>query len=260
MHPHKDLHARALRQTVPWYTLEKDDRRRPGGSLEMSDQASGKQRALLAGGTGLVGGHILRLLSREKGIGEVRVVTRRALPAEDRAPGVTELITDFERLSEHPEWFNVDMVFCALGSTIAKARTRRGIRRVVFAYPLAMAKAARSAGARLFLLVSAIGADPRSRFFYNRVKGELEEAVQALGYPSLIIAPPSMLLGKRREFRIAERIAKRITWLLPPSWSGVEAFQVATALVRAVREARPGVAILHNNEMRALPTEKQTGQ
>jgi uncharacterized protein YbjT (DUF2867 family) len=164
---------------------------------------------------------------------------------------VRECRAEFDRLADHPEWFQVDKVFCALGTTIRQAGSQEAFRRVDYAYPLAIAKAARSRGARHFLLVSALGADARSSVFYNRVKGELEQAVQALGYPSLTIARPSMLVGDRKEPRFGEEVAKRIGWLLPPRWRPVRASQVAAALVNAAHENAPGVQILENAALRA---------
>lgn len=87
----------------------------------------------------------------------------------------------------------------ALGTTLRQAGSQEAFRRVDYSYPLAIAKLARQAGARQFLLVSALGADRHSRAFYNRVKAEVEEAVLSLGYPSLTIARPSLLLGERGE-------------------------------------------------------------
>jgi uncharacterized protein YbjT (DUF2867 family) len=214
-----------------------------------------KKRVLLAGATGLVGSHILHLLTKDSMIGEIRVLTRRSLPSEDKSSVVKELIADFERLQEHPEWFEVDIVFCALGTTIAKAKTQAAFRRVDFDYPLALAEMALSKGAPHFLLVSAIGANPRSRFFYNRIKGELEDAILKLGYPSVTIARPSMLLGDRQEYRLGEHIAKKIAWFFPSFLAGVEAKQVATALVQAAHHPVIGVTILHNSTMRSIKTE-----
>ena len=162
-----------------------------------------------------------------------------------------ECRTDFDRLHEHPDWFQVDKVFCALGTTIRQAGSQEAFRRVDYEYPLAIAKAARARGASHFLLVSAHGASARSRVFYNRVKGELEEAVQALGYPSLTIARPSLLLGNRKEPRFGEELAKRLGWLAPPSWRPVHASQVASALVAAAHTNAPGVRILENTFLRA---------
>lgn len=87
-------------------------------------------------------------------------------------------------------------------------------------------------------------------FFYNRVKGELEEAILALGYPSVIIARPSLLIGERAEHRLGEALAKRFEWLIPSPWAGVQAADVARALVQAAQEGRPGVQILENKQLR----------
>jgi uncharacterized protein YbjT (DUF2867 family) len=225
--------------------------------MTMTDnQTNTKQRAMLVGATGLVGSNILHLLVKDSTIGEVRALTRRSLPSQDNSPVVKELIADFERLQDHPEWFEVDMVFCALGTIIAKAKTQTAFRRVDFDYPLAVAKLARSAGARQFLMVSAIGANPRSRFFYNRIKGELEEAILTLGYPSVTIARPSFLLGNRQEYRLGEHIAKKITWLFPSFLAGVEASQVASAMVQAAHQSAVGVTILDNKTMRSIEKEE----
>jgi uncharacterized protein YbjT (DUF2867 family) len=216
------------------------------------NQTTVKQRALLVGATGLVGSNILHLLAKDSTIGEVSALVRRSLPSQDKSPVVKELVADFERLQDHPEWFDVDMVFCALGTTIAKAKTQAAFRRVDFDYALTIAKLARSQGARHFLLVSAIGANPRSRFFYNRIKGELEDAILTLGYPSVTIARPSFLLGNRQEYRLGEHIAKNITWLFPSFMSGVQASQVASALVQAAHQSAAGVTILDNRTMRSI--------
>ena len=219
------------------------------------NQTPTKQRVLVVGATGLVGHNLLRLLSRDITIAEVRALVRRSLPPQDKSPVVNELITDFEQLQEHPEWFEVDMVFCALGTTIAKAKTKEAFRHVDYDYPLAIAKAARSKGAHHFLLVSAIGANRQSKFFYNRVKGDLENAIISLGYPSVTIARPSILLGERKEHRFGETLGKKISWLFPAQWAGVEALQVAAALIEAAHEATPGVTILDNKKMRTISNQ-----
>lgn len=206
--------------------------------------------ALVAGATGLVGRECLRHLAKETDVKEVRALVRKPLPTDIRALGVRECRVDFDHLDEHTEWFQVDWVFCALGTTIRQAGSRQAFRRVDFDYALGVAKAARMAGAQHFLLVSAVGADARSRIFYNLVKGELEEAVRQLGYPSLTIARPSLLLGDRSPPRFGEEFAKRLSWLFPPRWKPVQAGQVASALVRAAQADIPGVRILDNAALR----------
>ncbi len=213
----------------------------------MDDQG---RRVLLAGATGLVGGELLRILQADQTVEEVRALVRRPLRVDRKGPKVRELITDMTDLEQHPEWFRVDLVFSALGTTIGKAGSRAAFRGVDYDLPLTIARLAREQGCRHFLFVSALGAAARSFFFYNRVKGELEEAVLKLGYPSVAIARPSLLLGERSEHRFGEETAKKFSWLLPGPWAGVQASQVAAGLVRAAREEKPGVRILMNRELR----------
>lgn len=214
-------------------------------------QRNEKQIALLAGGTGLVGRELLRLVANDDRIAEVRALVRRPLPMEDKGPRVRECIIDFEHLQNYRDLFQADVVFSALGTTIHQAGTKEAFHRVDFEYPFAIAKAARAAGARHFLFVSALGANPRSIFFYSRIKGELEEAILALGYPSVTIARPSMLLGDRPQPRRGEELAKRVAWLAPSPWAPVHASQVASALFHAAHADAPGVQILENKRLRS---------
>lgn len=204
---------------------------------------------LVAGATGLVGRELLRLLSAERGVREVRALVRRRLITRADSK-VRECLGELDRLDAHPEWFRVDAVFCALGTTIKKAGSQEAFRKVDFELPLAVARAGRAQGARHFLLVSAMGASPRSTVFYSRVKGELEDAILQLGYPSVTLARPSMLMGDREERRPGEELAKKLAWLVPGRWAPVHAESVAAALVRALRDAMPGVEILDNAALR----------
>ena len=137
----------------------------------------------------------------------VIALTRRpfAHPASAR---VESRVVDFERLDEAAEHFRVSHIVCALGTTIKQAGTRERFRRVDHDYPLAAARLGLREGARHFLLVSALGASARSRMFYSRVKGDVEDAIRALPYRSVTIVRPSLLLGERAEFRLGESIGK----------------------------------------------------
>jgi uncharacterized protein YbjT (DUF2867 family) len=201
---------------------------------------------LLAGATGLVGGEILRGLVGDDDVAEVRALVRRPLDRALAAPKVSELLADFDALDAHPEWFRVDQVLCALGTTIRRAGSQDAFRRVDFEYPAALARLAHTHGARHFLLVSSVGANARSRVFYSRVKGELEDAVRAAGYAAVTIARPSFLLGPREETRLGELLITPLAHLFPAAWKPVHARQVASALVHAARTGRPGVEILDN--------------
>jgi uncharacterized protein YbjT (DUF2867 family) len=208
------------------------------------------RRALVVGATGLVGGEIVDALVRDQGVAEVRALVRRSLDRWTPTSRLRELIADFDALDAHPDRFRVDEVFCALGTTIRKAGSQDAFRRVDLDYPFAVARLAHAQGARHFLLVSALGADARSRIFYSRVKGELEDAVRAVGYASVTIARPSVLIGAREELRAGELVMKRLGYVLPAAWKPVHARQVALALVRAARAGRPGVEILDNAALR----------
>ena len=209
------------------------------------------RRVLVVGATGLVGGEILDRLAADEGVAEVRALVRRSLDRWAPTSKVRELVADFDTLDAHPDWFRVDQVMCALGTTIRKAGSREAFRRVDFDFPFAVARLAHAQGARHFLLVSAVGADARSRIFYSRVKGELEDAVRAVGYTAVTIARPSVLIGARNELRVGELVMKRLGHLFPAAWKPVYARQVASALARAAREGKPGVTILDNAALRS---------
>ena len=207
--------------------------------------------ALVAGSTGIVGRECVRLLAAVETVAEVRALVRRHRADAATVPRVRDCLVDYERLDPQSDFFRVDLVFCALGTTLRDAGSREAFRKVDFDYTLGVAEAARAAGARHLLLVSAAGADSGSRFFYNRVKGELEEAVVRLGYPSVTIARPSLLIGERSSMRFGEELGKRLAWLLPERWKPVSAAQVALALVQAAQRDVPGVQFLENPALRA---------
>jgi uncharacterized protein YbjT (DUF2867 family) len=206
--------------------------------------------AAVAGATGLVGRVLVRLLGAESYWREVRALVRRDLPPELSGPTVTSVQVDYTRLDPPPPWAAADHVFCALGTTMRQAGSEAAFRQVDFEFPLALARAALARGARHFLLVTAVGASLGSRFFYNRVKGEVEAAITRLGFRSVTIARPSLLLGQRAEFRLAERVAKALSGLAPPRWKPVPADDVARALVEAAKRDQPGIHILENRDLR----------
>src|SRR5881409_191351 len=156
----------------------------------------------LLGATGLVGRHCLDLLSADRAFTRIAVLARRKF-AEATAPRVEAHIVDFDHLAERPDLFRVDQVMCALGTTIrAVGGSREKFRAVDYNIPLTAAKLAIKEGARHYLLVSALSANADSRIFYSRVKGELEDALRTLGFRSVTIVRPSLLLGDRTEFRL----------------------------------------------------------
>ena len=202
----------------------------------------------LLGATGLVGRHCLELLADDRVFQRIVVVTRRRF-GEATAPRVEGHLIDFDQLEAHADIFAVDQVMCALGTTIKVAGSKERFRAVDHDIPLTAARMAARKGARHFLLVSSIGADASSRFFYLRVKGELEDALRTLGFRSVTIVRPSILLGARPEARFGEEVAKRFGQFFPGKWRPVHARDVAKALVRSAKEDVPGLHIIESSEI-----------
>jgi uncharacterized protein YbjT (DUF2867 family) len=219
--------------------------------------------ALVLGATGLVGGHCLELLLADPLWEQVRVLGRRPLGIEHAK--LDEHLVDFDRLGSSAELFEVDAVFCCLGTTIREAGSRDAFRRVDYQYPVEAAQLAVSRGAQQYLLVSAIGADRGSRFFYNRVKGETERAVAQAGFASVVIARPSLLRGEREESRPGEQVGAVLLKLAAPlllgplaKYRAVHARDVARALVELAHGPADGVRIVESDELRALARAADT--
>lgn len=207
-------------------------------------------RVLLAGATGLVGTQMLACLAADARVAQVVALQRRDARGGDGSGAVRRVAVDFECLDAAPDTlFEADAALCALGTTIRLAGSQAAFRRVDHDYVAAFARRARAGGVRRFGLVSALGADPRSRVFYNRVKGEAEATLRALGFEVLVIARPSLLLGERREFRLGERLSAPFGRLLPARWRAIEAAQVARALVNATLQGPAGVHVLENAQL-----------
>ncbi|HEX7243690.1 MAG TPA: oxidoreductase [Longimicrobiaceae bacterium] len=218
--------------------------------------------ALLLGATGLVGGHCLDLLLADDAYGHVTVVGRR--PVSREHPKLRQHTVDFDRLADSAALFDdARDVFCCLGTTIRAAGSREAFRRVDLEYPREAAELASRAGAERFLLVSAMGADPGSRVFYNRVKGEAEEAVRALPFREVVILRPSLLMGERTERRPAEALAQRMMGPLSFLLSGpllkyrpVEGRTVARAMVRLAKAGGTGARVVESDEIAAVGDER----
>jgi uncharacterized protein YbjT (DUF2867 family) len=205
------------------------------------------RRVLLLGATGLVGSELLTRLLDDPEVSEVRVVARR--PTARQHAKLAEHVFELGEMERHADLFAADQIFCALGTTIKVAGSQERFRFVDHDLPLLAARLGLAKNARHSLLVSALGANARSRVFYNRVKGELENAVRALGYRAVTIARPSLLVGPRAERRFGEEVGKRLGWLMPAKYAPIEGADVARALVEAARRDEAGVRILESREM-----------
>jgi uncharacterized protein YbjT (DUF2867 family) len=218
---------------------------------------AGSASALLLGATGLVGGTVLDLLLNDPAYGRVVVLGRR--PVDRPHPRLEQHVADLGRLDEHAGRFAVDDVFCCLGTTIRAAGSQEAFRRVDHDYVVDSARVAAAAGARRYLLVTAAGADSRSRFFYNRVKGDAEAGVRAQPFDGVVILRPSLILGPRAERRTAEALAQRVAPALNAVMIGplrryraIEAGVIARAMVRLARERPRGVRIVENDEIQQI--------
>lgn len=206
---------------------------------------SPKKTALLVGATGLVGNYLLFKLLHDGRYATVRSLVRK--PMHLKHATLDERVVDFDHLPAEV-CAGVNDVFCCLGTTIRQAGSQEAFRKVDFDYPLDVAKKALAGGAKQFLLVTALGADPRSRVFYSRVKGELEDAVAGLGYEAFHAFRPSMLLGKRKEVRFGESIGKAVMMLLTPllllpglrRYAGIQGGKVANAMLAIARREQAG--------------------
>ena len=212
-----------------------------------------KKTVLILGATGLVGGCCRDLFMADRRFSKVVTLTRTPLADGAGSSRHVNQVIDFDAPESYRGKTAADVVVCALGSTIKKAGSREQFRRVDFDYAFDLSRAALENGARHLLLVSAKGAATDSRFFYNRVKGELEAAVAGLGYERLSIFRPSLLKGTRQEFRAGEEIgnflAGVVSFAIPHQWKPTPADCLARAILEAAILGRPGKKVYESGEI-----------
>lgn len=209
----------------------------------------------MAGATGLVGREILAALLADKTYSSVHSVGRRALALKH--PKLTQHVVDFAALPTLPK---VDDCFIALGTTIKVAGSQAAFRAIDLEAVKAVAVAAHAQGATKLGVVSAMGANPQSPIFYNRVKGEMEAALAQLGFSSLVIARPSMLDGNRNGLAQPARLGEKwglmtmklLKPLIPANYRAIPAEQVAHALLKAVHNADKGTRVLLSGQLQAI--------
>ena len=202
-------------------------------------------RLFIAGATGLVGGQALALALADQRVTQVIAPTRRPISAHAKLenPRLDALIDD-----TGPDGWRADGAICALGTTRAIAGSAAAFRAVDHDLVVAMARRLRGAGVERFALVSSLGADPRSRVLYTRTKGEVEEAIGSLAFPSLTILRPGFLDGERAEYRPLERVAgallRLLGPLLPQSARVSSVSRVAALLIESAIDGAPGLRII----------------
>lgn len=209
--------------------------------------------AIVAGASGLIGRELARLLDEDYRYGRVILLVRK--PVDITLSKATQVIYDYD----HPDTSQIrgDEFYCCLGTTIKTAGSQENFKKVDFTYVLNTAQAAVSNGVKTMALISAMGANPASRVFYNRTKGEVEEAVSKLPFESLHIIRPSLLLGNRMEYRRGERIAGFLMnifkSLIPLKYRAIRAERVAKSMIYLVNRGKPGIHIHESDVLATVP-------
>lgn len=203
-------------------------------------------RAVVAGSTGLIGSFLLDGLEQNDNWTEIQVISRRSI----------DLPTKFIMRTWDDPLTDVEVAFCALGTTIKTAGSRKAFYKVDYQMVIDFAKASKHAGAKCFVLVSSIGADPKTANFYLKVKGEVERDLKQLGFEKLVILQPSMLLGPRQEFRMGEVIGKKVMCVVDPlmigplkKYRGINAATVASAMLSTAVSLEAGVHTIQSDKI-----------
>ena len=213
--------------------------------------------AIVIGATGLTGTHLVAALLQDPYFGKVKVLVRK--PWAHTRPRLDSIIVDFDDDESLAAALQGDVLYCCIGTTIKKAGSQEKFREVDYGIPVKCARIAREQGVTQFALMSSIGANPNSRTFYLRTKGETEAAVQAMGFSGVYIFRPSVLLGTRNEFRLGEWLGKYLIqlfyFLLQGRWKkyrGIKAATVANAMIVATKHADTGVSIYESDAIQGM--------
>ncbi len=214
-------------------------------------------KAILIGGSGLIGSSLLSELLKSDQITDILLVARKASGISD--PKIRELILNFDDLDTHTEKFKADIIFSCLGTTRNKTPDETLYRKIDLEYPLKMLEIAINNGIKQFHIVTSLGADAYSSNSYLRLKGELENRLKSLGIPSLHIYQPSFLRGERQEKRPAEYIANIFTTLIDPLMVGslkkyrsIKAETVAKAMLNQALKDLKGTFIYPSKQIHNL--------
>lgn len=216
-----------------------------------------EKTALIAGSSGLVGSELLQILLNVNNYHKVYALVRR--PLDLKHPKLTEVICNFERLEDVQDYFAVDDLYCCLGTTIKKAKTKEAMYKVDVEYPIAIARMAKEKGAKHFLIISSMNANSNSFLSYPKMKGQLEERLKRISFDSFSILRPSLLLGDRKEFRLGENLAiqvvqglSRLSGRPPNSRMAIEARIVALAMYQIAQKNKKGITIYSAKQIEAM--------
>lgn len=197
-----------------------------------------KKTAIVLGATGLTGSHLLELLLQDSDYDRVKVFTRKELTISH--PKIEEYVIDLLKLSDNANKFTADVVFCCIGTTKAKTPNKELYRAVDYGIPVEAAKLCKQNGINSFIVISALGANAKSKVFYNRLKGEMERDVLAQQIEHTQLLQPSLIVGDRDEKRMGEDLSKKIMkvigFLIPARYKMIEGKTIAKAMVQMANE------------------------
>jgi uncharacterized protein YbjT (DUF2867 family) len=218
------------------------------------------KKALLVGASGLIGSNLLQLLLNDGNFQEVVSWSRKAQGLHH--PKLTEKEIDFNYIERIPSE-NFDVIFCCIGTTIHKAKTQEKFYKVDHDYVVELARYAEKSGISKFIVISSIGAKKDTSNFYLRTKGEMEFDVSQLKIPSVTFLRPSMLMGKRKEFRFGELIGKGFMKAIGflfigkmKKYKGIHAKTVAETMVRLAKKNYEGKFIFESDQVVNISKEK----
>lgn len=207
--------------------------------------------ALIAGSTGLIGDQLLQLLLNDAYYSTVKAISRK--PLDIVHPKLENIVADLSTLSEQYDQLKADDVFCCLGTTIKQAGSKEAFRKVDYDYPLELARLTKNQGASQYLIITALGSDAKSGIFYNRVKGEVEKALEVVGFQCYHIFRPSLLLGERSEKRTGEGAAAAVYtalgFLIPLKYKAIESDKVARGMLHFAKQHSRGTFIHESKEL-----------
>ncbi len=211
--------------------------------------------AIIAGASGLIGRSLTQKLLNSNDYGQVIALVRKPLNLEHDK--LIQQVINFDELSQMSDFPKGDDVFCTLGTTIKVAGSKEAFYKVDFTYPYELAKRGLKEGADRFFIVSAMGANMKSRYFYNRVKGELEDKISFLDYRTRYIFKPSLLRGNRKESRPGEKFAQAITRIIPfvgpwKKYRPIHGDKVADAIMKVAQQEDKGCYFYESELMRKM--------
>lgn len=208
--------------------------------------------ALVIGSSGLVGNHVVKILLKNNHYSQIKTVVRTS--NETSHPKLEQIVFDFDK----PDISKIeaDDIYCCIGTTIKKAGSKEAFKKVDYEYPITIAQAAYNNGSKRFAIITAHGSNVNSKIFYNKVKGEVEHEITKIPFQTIIILRPSILLGKRKEFRLAEKIGKIVStaliWLLPGNIKPIKASKVANMMVTEMVKEQTGRFIIESKQMQKI--------